>query len=349
VRAIVFGGYGVFGAQLARELASAGVTVTVAGRNRRQADKVARTLGPSCHGLAVDMSDPQECLQALCGQVVAVNCAGSLADMGPALLDACLAARCHYADLAVERASAALVRQRSETFRQRGLVAAYGCSSLPGLSGALALAAHAGRKDCPERARITLFIGNDNPKGQGAVESFLETLGKPIAAPQGTLWGFGGREVVRLPPPFARRGVFNFDSPDYDLLPDLLGVKAVKVKVGFELRPVNYAFAALARTGWRLGSRTARLVSAAGEALRWLGCSGGAVMAELFYADGSVRRASLAARNSGQRMALLPCAMAALHLCQSGPERTGSLTAYELLGAEQLLQEMTRCGFTMYN
>jgi hypothetical protein len=332
---------------VAREVASEGLAVTVAGRDQRQAEKLARILGPACSALAADVSDAAACRRALRGQAVAVNCAGSLDRLGPGLLDACLAAGCHYADIAVERANLAQVRSRSEEFRRRGLVAAYGCSSLPAVSGALALLAHEGRQDPPERARVTLFIGNDNPKGPAAVRSFLDILGKEIAAPQGTLWGFRQGEVVTLPAPFGRRRVYNFDSPEYDLFPSLLGVKAVAVKVGFELRLATYAFALLARIGFRPGARSASLISWGGGALRWLGCSGGAVMAELFYADGLISRASLLARRDGQRMAILPCALVTRELTRSQSHPVGSLTAYELLGAQQLLHEMSKRRFTL--
>jgi hypothetical protein len=346
--AIVFGGYGTFGGHLARELAAAGVTVTVAGRHRQRAEQAAAALGPGHRGLAVDLTDPAACRSALRGQAVAVNGAGSLADLGPALLQACVEAACPYVDIAVERAHADLVRSWSERFRRRGLAAVYGCCSLPGISGALALLARAGREEPPRRARCTLFIGNDNPKGREAVLSLLRTLGQSIRAPQGVLRGFGDREVVPLPPPFGRRGVFNFDSPEYDLFPELLGVRAVSVKVGFEMRPANYGFALLAWTGTRLGARTAAFVEWAGEWARWLGCSGGAVMAELFYGDGSERRCCLLARRDGQRMAALPCALAALELCGGAGQPTGSLTAYELLGAGGLLRAIASRGFELW-
>src|SRR5262249_42245540 len=164
--------------------------------------------------------------------------------------------------IAVERDHAALIRAYGERFRQRGLAAVYGCSSLPAISGALALHARSlcGDKTAkPERARVTLFIGNDNPKGRGAILSLLRTLGQPIHAPQGMLRGFRDREVVPLPPPFGRRAVFNFDSPEYDLFPALLGVRLVSVKVGFELRLANYGFAALALLGYRYDARLADL------------------------------------------------------------------------------------------
>src|SRR5204862_6086264 len=125
------------------------------------------------------------------------------------------------ADIADDRAYAAAVRSYDERFRARGLAAVYGCSSLPGISGALALRAAEGIPATVDRVRVTLFIGNKNPKGRAALHSLVAGLGRPIAAPQGTLRGFRDREVVTLPPPFGRRPVFNFQSPDYDLLPKL--------------------------------------------------------------------------------------------------------------------------------
>ena len=158
---------------------------------------------------------------------------------------------------------------------------------------------------------MTLFIGNKNPKGWAAVRSLLAGLGQPIVAPQGTVRGFRDREVVSLPAPFGRRAVFNFESPEYDLFPLLLGVRSVSVKVGFELRLGTCLFAVLARLGSNYGELTARLLALPGRALSRVGCSGGVVMTELFCADGSVRWAALAGRQDGQRMAALPCALVA--------------------------------------
>jgi hypothetical protein len=153
--------------------------------------------------------------------------------------------------------------------------------------------------------------------------------------------------VVPLPQPFGRRAVFNFDSPEYDLFPALLGVRAVSVKVGFELRLATYGFALLALLGWPCGPRTLDLLEWAGERMRWVGTSGGAVMTELFYPDGSTRRAALVARRQGQRMAALPCALVVRELCASREGPRGAMTAYEFLGAERLLEELQGFGFRL--
>jgi hypothetical protein len=346
--AIVVGGYGTFGLLVARELAALGVPVTVAGRDRTRAERTAVALGPGHRAQAVDLASADSCREALRGHAVAVNCAGDLTALAPHFLDACLEAGCHYADIAVERPHTAMVRGRAEDFRRRGLSAIHGCSSLPAISGALALTARGPITAAPRRARVTLFIGNDNPKGRGAIESLVRTLGKPIRAPQGVLHGFRDREVVPMPHPFGRRAVFNFDSPEYDLFPDLLGVRSVSVKVGFELRLATYGFALLALLGRDYGTGLVDWLERGGRWLRGVGSSGGAVMSELFWADGSTRRAALVARRDGQRMASLPCALVVHALTRGAARVPGAWAAYEFLGAEGLLRGLTRHGFRVH-
>jgi hypothetical protein len=344
--AIVFGGYGTFGSLVARDLARLGVTVVIAGRDAARAEAFAHTLGPGHRGVVADVADRASCRSAIAGHTVAVNCAGPFASLGPALVEACLDAGCHYADVADDRAYVARVRRSAAAFQQRGLTAVYGCSSVPGISGALALAACAGTTSAPQRARVTLFVGNDNPKGSAAVASVVGSLGKPLATPQGTVRGFRDREVVPLPEPFGSRAVYNFDSPEYDLFPELLGVRAVSVKLGFELRSATWALALLAALSSHWGRRTTALLKWVGQWSRGVGCSGGAVMTELFWADGSVRRVALLARRDGQRMAALPCALATHALCV-GSGKPGVTTVYELLGGS-LLERLTAEGFELH-
>lgn len=344
---LVVGGYGIFGTHICRELTRWGVPVTVAGRDAARAAALAATLGPSSSGRTVDIERLDSCRAALEGHGVAVHCAG-FDRLNATLLEACLATGCHYADITDHRGYAALVRGHGERFRVQGLAAVFGCSSVPGISGALALKARGDSVEAVERARVTLFVGNDNAKGEAAVLSVLTGIGRPIAAPQGVVLGFRDREVVPLPEPFGRRGVFNFEAPDYDLFPALLGTRAVSVKLGFELRLATYGFALLARLGAGYGKRTARLIALTGGPLRFFGCSGGAVMAELFLSDGRIRRASLVARQQGQRMAAFPCALVARAMAEAGAASCGAMTAYEYLGATALLDSLVAKGFEMH-
>jgi hypothetical protein len=345
---VVFGGYGTFGAHVARELTRFGLAMVIAGRDADRARAFAETLGPGHRGLAADVTDFESCRAALAGQEVAVNCAGPFSAFGTSLLDACLEIGCHYADIADDRNYTALVRSHDERFRRRGLTAVYGGSSLPSISGALGLSVRQGSTAVPRRARVTLFIGNDNPRGGAAISSLVQTLGQPIQTPQRIVKGFRDREVVPLPLPFGPRAVFNFQSPEYDLFPALLGVTSVSVKVGFESRLATYGFAFLAATSLTFGRRTTRFLEGLGNRFRTGGTSGGAVTTELFYEDGTVRRATLLAATDGQRMAALPCALAVRALCDGTATGRGVMTAYEFLGAKPLLEGLMAAGFELH-
>src|SRR5207302_641073 len=151
------------------------------------------------------------------------------------------------------------------------------------------------------RARVTLFIGNDNTKSRTAIQSVLRLLGRPIATPQGTLRGFRDHERVELPAPFGVRTAYAFESPDYDLLPQAIGVGSVSVLVGFESRLAGPLFASLPRLGDVWSTRVAGVLANVGAWIR-SGSSGGSVIVDLFWSDGRHSRAGMHAARDGQRL-----------------------------------------------
>src|SRR4029079_12483147 len=128
---LLFGAYGTFGGWLSRELAAAGIPFTIAGRNRDKAETFAKQLGND-HAIQIaDVNDAASCVHALRGMKIAVHCAGPFSKSNDALLRACLETKCHYVDIADDRQYVAGVRSYHEEFRERGLCAVFGCSSLP--------------------------------------------------------------------------------------------------------------------------------------------------------------------------------------------------------------------------
>ncbi|HEX4966748.1 MAG TPA: saccharopine dehydrogenase NADP-binding domain-containing protein [Thermoanaerobaculia bacterium] len=342
----VFGGYGTFGAHASRALAAAGLPLRIAGRDGERACRFAASLGDGHEGIAADASDPSSCARALEGVRVAVSCAGPFPVLGTALPEACLAAGAHYVDIADDREWHRRLRAWDGRFRDRDLAAALGCSSLPGISGALAVLA-AERLPAVERARVTLFIGNRNPKGEAAVRSAAAQLGKVFPAPQGLLRGLGGREIVVLPPPFGARAVHDWESPELDLFPVLLGAGEVRVKVGFESRLANTAAATLARLGPRIGGALLEAFTPLARILSRFGHSGGAVKVELWAPDGTAASAALGGDRDGQRMAALPAALVAQGLCEGTVTARGVVTAWEALGARALIEGLVASGFAL--
>lgn len=343
----VFGGYGVFGAHVARALAANGLPVRIAGRDAEQARRAAARLGTGHEGIAADLRDPASCARALSGARVAVCCAGPFSSLPSILPEACLQAGVHYVDIADDRGWLTRLRRLDERFRDRGLTAAGGCSSLPGISGTLALLA-AERLPAVDRARVTLFIGNRNPKGGAAVLSAAAQLGRRFLSPQGPLTGLRGREVVDLPPPFGPRAVLDFESPELDLFPTLLGARSVRVKVGFESRLATTSMAALSVLGPRLGTAAARAIAPVARLLSRSGHSGGIVKVELWGPDGAAVSAALGGAEDGQRMAALPAAFVAQALWD--PENRiarGTITAWEALTPHSLLDRLIAAGFAL--
>jgi len=343
---VVFGGYGTFGAHAARALAASGVPVRIAGRDADKAARFAAALGPEHEGIAADANDAASCARALAGARVAVHCAGPFSTATLALPEACFAAGVHHVDISDDRDWFRRLAALGPRFRDRGLAAVAGASSLPGISGALAQIASR-RLPSVERTRVTLFIGNRNPKGAAAVRSAAGQLGSAFPAPQGMLRGFQGRETVHLPPPFGRRAVYDWNSPELDLFPDLLGARDVRVKVGFEARLATASFAGLARLGSGPGSRLLNSVTPFAGLLSFFGHSGGCVQVELWDFGGAYSAASLGGAHDGQRMASLPAAFVAQGLHEGRVAGRGFTTAYEALGADVLIESLVAEGYEL--
>lgn len=311
--------------------------VVVAGRSLPAAQEAAATLGPLATAAAVD-GRSAAVADALGGMTVLVHCAGPFTETSLDVVRACLARGCHYVDIADDRRYVSRVRGLEPEIAAAGVCAVAGCSSLPGISTALATTAAAGEPS-PAQVTVALFIGNDNPKGAASVDSLVRALGRPFAAPGGvTRRVFHRRTTVDLPPPFGRRPVFDLETPDLDLLPERLGVHAVEVKAGFELGLANALFAALAslsRNGY--GPGVSRGLARIGSVLPRFGSSGGTVLVDVRWRDGRGRRAWIHADRDGQRMAFLPAAFVAERLASEGAGAVGVRMADEVLGAKGLL------------
>jgi short subunit dehydrogenase-like uncharacterized protein len=344
---MVFGGYGTFGTRVCEELAARGLEVSIVGRDAGRARSLAQRLaaaGGCVRSFSADATRPE--IAVLRAHHVVVSCAGPFSLLGTTLVEACLEAGVPYCDLSDDRAQVAQVFALDGKLRARNLTAMPACSSLPAISGSLALLAAAARREPAANARITLFIGNKNQKGAAAIRSAVGVIGRPISAPQGTLRGFADGVTVALPAPFGRRRVWLFESPDYDLLPPLLGVEALEVRVGFEMRLAGRGFALLSRMGSNWGDGVAGMMGALGRPLSGVGHSGGAVMAELFWRDGVRHFAALSSPTDGQRAAALPCALAAARLAERREsDPIGVVTPWQLFGVRPFLGQLVEAGF----
>lgn len=336
----VLGGYGTFGTRVSRGLAARGHRVVVAGRDVRRAEALAASLGAGHGAAAVDATDTESCRLAIRGAAVAVLCAGPFSVLGTAAARAAAAERSHYVDIADDRGYVRRLRELDALFRVAGRTAAFGCSSLPAVSSALALSLAEGHP--PARAvLVTLFIGAANPKGEASVRALVDRLHRTDGRP-----GFGDPRTVRFPAPIGRRAAYTFDTPEHDLLPEILGLSAVDVRVAFELPGANALFALLARSraGW--SQRTATLLARLAAVVPRVGTSGGAVLVELEWPDGTRRARAILAEEEAQRIAAVPCVTVADALATAGGP-PGVRPPSDVLPASRLLAALQAAGLRL--
>jgi saccharopine dehydrogenase-like NADP-dependent oxidoreductase len=256
--AFVLGGYGFFGARIARALASdPRIRVFIGGRDLDRARATARELGqpPDC-GVAVDARAEHfpAFLRTLKVDVV-VHTAGPFQDQRYDVAQAAIEAGCHYIDIADGRAFVAGIESLDEAARQKGVAVVSGASSVPALSSAVVE-----RYRCRFRAlsaiRIGIASGGRSP-GLATVRGIFGYAGRPFTRLERGEWvtSHGWMDLRRhsFPEPLGRRWISSCDVPDLELLPARYpGVETVTFHAGFtnSLGHLTvYALAAAVRAG----------------------------------------------------------------------------------------------------
>jgi hypothetical protein len=311
-RILIPGGYGVFGQRLAEEvLAHTGATVVLAGRDPARAGAARRALEAAAGGagsdraeaveaveaVRLDLTEPGTLARAAAGCFAVACAAGPFQSLPRGLPGEAVGAGAHWLDLADYRAWVRPLlddRALDRAAGAAGVAVVPGLSTIPALSGALAGWA---RRRLPEaiRGRVVLAIGNRNPKGVAAVAS---ALGAGLTAPR----------PVALP--VGRRIAYRFGSAEAALLAEDLGLD-LALFVAFEPLPA-LVMGAAGRLGARLEpparlrlaswlARLARPFSRAGSPVSCL---------QVELEDGAGRGYGAALVASGQRLAVLPCALA---------------------------------------
>lgn len=248
MRVLLLGGYGGFGARIARRLADAGHEVLVAGRSLEKAEHFCAGR-PRLIPLRLDRDRDIAPALAAHRPAVLIDAAGPFQGLGYAVARACIAARCHYLDIADARDFVTGIGALTEAARTAGVVVVSGASSVPALSGAV-VRALAGGMDDVSAVEIAISASNRATAGTSVTKAIFSYIGKPIP-----LWragrrtsGFGWQDIrnqdftITGEPPLAGRLVGLADVPDLALLPDRLpGKPSVSFRAGTELQWQNRA------------------------------------------------------------------------------------------------------------
>ncbi|HEX2012735.1 MAG TPA: saccharopine dehydrogenase NADP-binding domain-containing protein, partial [Roseateles sp.] len=224
MRVLVLGGYGNFGARIARALAGdPALQLLVGGRDGGKAAEFAARLGGGAQGLAIDMAAADFATQLRRHTVgLLIHTAGPFQQQDYGVAEAAAATGAHYLDLADGRRFVCDFQARLDArFRACGRVAISGASTVPALSSAVIDALSDGWQRL-DQIDICIAPAQTAPRGLATMAAVLSYCGATIQVWQDGRWlartGWAApveRRFARLKPRLAAL----CDIPDLELLP----------------------------------------------------------------------------------------------------------------------------------
>lgn len=248
LRILILGGYGTFGGRLVRLLAGEPrLTLLVAGRSLEKARIFIRNIEAKAtlEPVAMDRNGDTAVVLSVLKPDLAVDASGPFQNAGPDpyhLVNACIAHRICYLDLADATTFVAGISGLDQAARDSGVCALSGCSSFPALSFA---ALDALKPGFGSIATVTAGIA-PSPKvrmGLNVIKAVSSYAGKPVALTRNgqQTTGYGLMDGIRrtiAPPggiPLNSRRFVLADAPDLALLPDALpGLQSTFTGAGTE-------------------------------------------------------------------------------------------------------------------
>lgn len=297
---LIVGASGVFGSRLARLLAGRqAFEVTLGGRTLGYiAPLQAELVGIDPQGKYKIVTLDRERVTSkdllTLGCQLVVDCSGPFQSMGTRLIEAAIAAGCHYVDLADSRSFVREIGRFDQEARTAGVAVISGASSSPCLSNAVLdhLAGNWARIDTIDCAIVP---GNQTPKGKSVIEGILSWVGQPIRVFREAQWqtgaGWTGARTIAIAGVSRRRAMLA-EVPDLDIIPERF---TPRVRAGFDAGmelPLLNVLIGLAGLAVRLRLfRSARTFSAVGNlianALDRFGSQDGGMLVEVAGLDGS--------------------------------------------------------------
>ena len=245
---LVIGGYGGFGGRLSRTLSRHGHDVLVGGRSLQKAAAFCEGV-ERARPVRIDRTGDVSSVLAAERPDIVVDASGPFQHSGYDLVEACIAARIAYLDLADARGFVTGIARHDEAAKAAGIPVIAGASSVPALSGAVIghLAAGIDRVTAIE---IAISASSRAAAGNSVAEAILGGVGQAFNLWQGRRWQVAHGWQSMRPESFAlssgqslnTRLVALADVPDLGLLPlRFAGVSAVSFRAGTESGLANTA------------------------------------------------------------------------------------------------------------
>jgi NAD(P)-dependent dehydrogenase (short-subunit alcohol dehydrogenase family) len=284
LKTLILGGYGNFGARIARALASErDIRLLIGGRDADRAQRFAA--GLDARGVAVDASDPdlESALRRLEIDLV-IHTAGPFQHQRPDVALAAARAGAHYIDLADGRRFVCdFTAHTNDAFQSAKRCAFVGASTVPTLSSAVVDHLSSGWQRI-ESIDCCIAPAQTAPRGVATMAAVLSYCGEPISVWTDGRWqprsGWSRPSPVQFARMRSRLGAL-CDIPDLELFPSRYrGTRSVMFRAALEVSAAQRAMAALAalRAAGLIPSpaRWARTMNALAKVFdRWGSATGG--------------------------------------------------------------------------
>lgn len=255
LKVMILGASGVFGSRLARLAAREdGIGLVLAARNLKTLSLLAGTLKVPVECRMIDR-DRITALD-LEGVDVLIDAAGPFQASHTRCVEAAIAARVTYIDLADGREFVREFRRFDEVAKGAEVALVTGASSIPALSHAVIEELTEGWEEI-EAIRVGIYPGNRAPRGLSVVQAILSYVGKPIRVFRAgkwqnvSGWGMTHREAIAG---IGKRWASVCDTPEQDLLVERFKpTKSAEFFAGLEISIMHLGLALMAlpvRWGW---------------------------------------------------------------------------------------------------
>lgn len=221
-RIVVLGGYGNFGAVIARALSDdSNIELYVAGRNSEKAAEFAKLIGARAATLdsnGLNFSQKLERLNA----TILINTAGPFQNADYSVAKACIAVGCHYIDIADGRQFVCRITSLDDAAKRAGVITISGASTVPALSSAV-VDAHVARFSALLSIKTGISASEKIP-GEATIAAVLSYAGKKIDIWRDgklqTVYGWQDLRLKKFATPVGWRWQCNCDVPDLSLFPN---------------------------------------------------------------------------------------------------------------------------------
>ncbi len=350
-RVLLIGGYGNFGAFIARRLSrEPDLAVIVAGRSEQKARALAGRLNAGWARL--DIFAGLDGHLAKLKPDILIHTSGPFQEQGYGVAEACIRNGVHYLDLADGRDFVTNVVRLDAAAKAAGVLAVSGASTVPGFTSAI-VRKYAGEFEALDAIDAGIATAQKTNRGLATVQAVLGYAGKPfktlIDGQMRDVYGWQGlhRRSFRG---LGWRLLGNCDVPDLVLFPQAIpGLRTMRFRGGLEL-PVLHA--GLWSLTWLVRLRILPNLRIAAPAL-----SAASRLFDRFGTDDSGFYVAMTGRAPGGRSRrvvfdltaragdglMIPCTPAivlALKLARGGIKEHGATPCFGLLDLDDILAEL---------